>query len=85
VFCVCLCYYCFCNGGGCASIECHCYFQCVVISPCVDIVVAFVMMFLSCVLVCFIMLHSFQVFAFAPFFLVLMFPSCVDIVSIMFF
>jgi len=36
VFCVCLCYYYFCNGGGCASIECHCYFQCVVISPCVE-------------------------------------------------
>ncbi len=30
-----------------------------------NIVVVFVMMFLSCVLVCFIMLHGFQVFTFA--------------------
>ncbi len=30
-----------------------------------NIVVAFVMMFMSCVLVCFIMLHGFQVLTFA--------------------
>jgi hypothetical protein len=46
-----------------------------------NIVVAFVMIFLSCVLVCFIMLHGFQVLAFA---LIFFWSRCFHHVLILF-